>query len=157
MAKNENRISWQAPEFRHYEKNIGWYITLVSIAVLIIGFFVILQKDYFAAITIAILTAAIVYFARQTPSIVEIHLTNKGVHHGPINVPYKQIKHFWVVDRENHKTVNFETSTYLNRLMVVELEDQDPDEIREFLLGYLPEHEETEPTVTQRLIHWLKF
>src|SRR3989344_982825 len=154
---NKNTISWQAPEFKHYEKNAGWYITLIAIAVLIVGFFVILQRDYFAGITIAILTAAIVYFSRQKPEIVEIHLTNKGVHHGPIHIPYKQIKHFWVVDHEHHRTVNFETSTYLNRLMVVELEDQDPVEVREFLLAYFPEHEDTEPTVTQRLIHWLKF
>ena len=154
---NKNTISWQAPEFKAYEKNAGWYITLISIAILIVGFFTIVQKDYFAAITIAILTAAIVYFSRQQPEIVEIHLTNKGVHHGSIHIPYKQIKHFWIVNQENHRTVNFETSTYLNRLMIVELEDQDPDEVREFLLAYVPEHEDTEPTAVQRLIHWLKF
>ena len=41
---NKNTISWQAPEFKHYEKNAGWYITLISIAVLILGFFVIVQR-----------------------------------------------------------------------------------------------------------------
>jgi hypothetical protein len=157
MAKNQNTISWQAPEYKHYEKNFGWYVTFLSIAALIIGFFIIIQKDYFAAVTLTILTGLIIYFSKQTPKIVEIHLTNKGVHHGPVHVPYKQIKHFWVVDNEHHKSINFETATYINRLMVLELEDQDPDEVREFLLDHLPEHEDTRPTVTQRVMHWFKF
>ena len=157
MTKNQNSISWQAPEFKHYKKNAGWYVTLISITILIIGFFVIIQKDYFAAITIAILAVMIIYFSRQKPQIIEIHLTNKDVHQGNLHIPYKQIKHFWIVNKEPHKTLNFETSAYMNRLMVVELDEQDPDEIREFLLDFLPEHEDTEPTMTQRVIHWFKF
>ncbi|MBI3232302.1 MAG: hypothetical protein HYZ51_04460 [Candidatus Doudnabacteria bacterium] len=154
---NKNSISWQALEFKHYEKNAGWYVTLVSIAILIAGFFIIVQQDYFAAITIMILAALIVYFSRQKPEIVEIHLTSKGLHTGNLHIPYKQIKHFWMVDKEPHKTVNFETSTFVNRLMIVELDEQDPEEVRQFLLAYLPEHHETEPTLSQKVIHWLKF
>lgn len=157
MPKNQNSISWQAPEFKHYEKNPGWYVTAISIAVLIIGFFIIVQRDYFAAITLGVLTIFIIFFSRQKPQIVEIQLTSKGVHHGNLHVPYKQIKHFWVVNQEPLKTVNFETSAYMNRLMIVELENQDPDAVREFLLEYLPEHEDTQPTITQRVIHWFKF
>ncbi|MEK7617690.1 MAG: hypothetical protein AAB410_00940 [Patescibacteria group bacterium] len=154
---NKQSLSWQAPEFKHYQKNIGWYVTLASVAILLIGFFIIVQKDYFAAITMAIVGIFLAYFAGQKPETLEIRLTNKGVHHGNLHIPYKQIRHFWVVDKEHHKSVNFETSTYLNRLMVVELAGQDPDVVREFLLSYLPEHHETEPAITQKVIHWFKF
>ncbi len=157
MPAKIQKLTWQAPEFRHFKKNAGWYIALIASAVLIIGFFVITQQDYFAAITIGILTGLVVFFSRQEPQILEIQLTPKGIHYGNIHVPYKQIKHFWVVDGHPHKSVNFETTTYLNRMMVLELEEQDPEEVREFLLAYLPEHEGTEPTITQKIIHWLKF
>jgi len=157
MDKNKPELSWESLEFKDYEKNAGWYVTLISIAVLIIGFFIIIQKDYFAAITMAILTALIIFFSRQKPQIVETRLTHKALHHGPLVIPYKQIKHFWVVDKEHHKTVNFETSAFFNRMMIIELEKQDPEEVRNFLLEFLPEHEDTEPTTTQRVMHWFKF
>ena len=153
---NKNSISWQAPEFKHYEKNFGWYVTLVAILILVIAFF-ILQKDIFAAISIGIIGVFIIFFSRHKPSIVNVELNHKNVHFGNIFFPYKQLKYFWVVHNENHKTVNFHTTTYLNNVVILELEDQDPDEVRDFLLNYLPEHEETRETSIQRIMHKLKF
>ena len=154
---NKNSISWRASEYKHYEKNIGWYITVISVLLLIVGFFVIIQSDYFAGITLGIIGFIFLFFGKQKPEMVENQLTTKAVHHGYLNIPYKQIKHFWVVNRPNHKTVNFETSAFLNKIMILELEDQDADEIREFLLNFLPEHEVTEPHLTQKVSHWMKF
>lgn len=150
------KISWHAPEYRHYEKNAGWYVTLVSIVILIIGFFLV-QKDAFAAITTGLLGVLVVVFSRQRPEIVPVELDHKALKMGKIEIPYKQIKHFWVVHNEKHKTVNLETTTLVNNMVILELEDQDPEQIRQFLSRYLPEHPETEPTPIQRITHWLKF
>lgn len=153
---SHQKISWQAPEYRHYEKNVGWYVTLISIVVLIVGFFVI-QKDLFAAITTGLLGVLVVIFSRQKPDIIPVELDHRALKMGNIEIPYKQIKHFWVVHDEKHKTVNLETTTLINNLIIIELEDQDPEEIRQFLSRFLPEHSETHPTFIQRLTHWLKF
>jgi hypothetical protein len=150
------KLSWQAPEFRTYEKNSGWYVTLISVAILIIGFFVI-QKDLFAAITTAILAVLVVIFSKQKPEIVSIEMDHKAVKIGNIEVPYKQIKHFWVVHKEHHKTLNMETTTLINNMIILELGSQDPENVRMFLSQHLPEHKQTEPTPIQRLTHWLKF
>lgn len=157
MVKNKTTISWEAPEFKLYEKSFGWYVTLVSISLLLIGFFIFVQKDIFASITIGLITLLIVYFSRQMPRVVTVELNSKGINHGGVHVPYKQVKHFWVVDKEHHKTLNLETTSYLNKLMVIELSDQNPDEVREFLLSFVLEHPDTEPTVAQRVMHWFKF
>jgi len=61
------------------------------------------------------------------------------------------------VDSPNHNTLNFETTSYLNRTKIVELEDQNPEYIREFLLQYLPEHDEKEETAAQRFMHRMRF
>lgn len=149
-------ISWQAPEFRHYQKTYGWYITLISVTVLLAGFFAI-QSDIFASVTMILLGLIVMFFARQKPQTVVIELSPKGVKFGNIIFPYKQIKYFWVVYSETHKTVNFLTNTLLNNTMIMELEEQDPEEIRLFLLQYLPEHTETRETSTQKITHFLKF
>ena len=129
---------------------------MVSIVVLIVGFFVI-QKDLFAAITTGLLGVLVVVFSRQKPEVVPVELDHRALKMGNIEVPYKQIKHFWVVHDEKHKTVNLETTTLVNNMIILELEDQDPEEVRQFLSRFLPEHPETQATFIQRLTHWLKF
>lgn len=143
-------------EFRHYEKTAGWYITLTALAILITAFFVI-QKDIFAAATTVIMSAFVLFFSRQTPKMVDIRLTGQGIEFDNIFFPYKQLKYFWIVNNQHHQTVNFHTNTYINNTIILELEGQNPDEIRAFLLGHLSEHEEVHETFVQRISHKLKF
>lgn len=155
--KNQKIISWQAPEFRHYPKNTGWYITLIALSLIVIVFFIIVEKDVFAAICLALITALIIIFSRQKPEMVRIELNNVGIKFGKLMYPYKQLKYFWVVNNENHKTVNFHTAAMVNNVVILELENQNPEQVREYLLKYLPEHHETEETQVQRIMHKLKF
>lgn len=156
MAKAPTLFSWQAPEFRHYPKNTAWYITLVVIAGLIIGFF-LLQHDYFGAACTVIFTLFVLIFSRQQPRVIEIKLTTESLHLGNNAIPYKTIKHFWIVYNDHHQTLNIETTAYLNRTLIIQLDGQDPVAIRETLLQLAPEHTETEATLAQRLMHRLKF
>jgi len=154
---NENKtISWSAPEFRHYHKNIGWYVSFVAIVILLIGFFVI-EKDLFAAVSMGILGILMGLFSFQKPQIVEVELTAKSVRFGNVHFSYKHLKYFWIVNNENHKTLNFEASTFIHHTIIIELMDQNEDEIRSFLLAHLPEHHQTTETFAQKVSHKLKF
>jgi hypothetical protein len=154
---SKTKISWEAPEFKHYEKNLGWYVTAFSILIILAGFFAFVQNDWFGAISTIILGILIVYFSKQKPDHVEIELDHKRVKLGSIEIPYKQIKHFWIVHNERHQAVNLETTTLVNSQIILELGSQNPEEVRIFLLQYLPEHEKTEETLAQKFMHWLKF
>ena len=154
--ENQNKISWQAPEFRHYKKNYGWYVVMIAISIMVVGFFII-NKDIFAAISLAIIAALILFFARQPPQRIDIELNSRYIKYGNLIFPYKQIKHFWIVNNERHKTLNFHTTALLNNIVILELEQQNPEEAREFLIRYLPEHEENEETFAQKIMHSLKF
>jgi hypothetical protein len=149
-------ITWEAPEFKHYPKNMAWYITLCAIAILVVGYMLI-QRDLFGAVSMLIFACFIYFFALQRPQQVQIGMTKTGIHIGEFYIPYKTIRHFWIVHNERHKTVNMETTAYLNRHIVLELEDEDPELIREFLIRVLPEHENTEETFAQKVMHRLKF
>jgi hypothetical protein len=157
MPTNKTTITWIAPEFKHYEKNIGWYITFSSIIVLISVFFAVVENDYFATISIFLIGCLILLFTRHKPQEVEIELNHKSIKLDNLHLPYKNIKHFWIVDNHRHKTVNLVTTTMLNNIIILELKDQDPEIIREFLNQYLPEHEATEDTLAQKIMHWFKF
>ena len=150
-------LSWQAHEFRPYPKNLGWYVTLISIAILVIAFFVLVENDIFAAVSLGLIAILIYLFSRQTPQRVEIELNNRGVKFDQLFYPYKQLKYFWVVHNNDHQTVNFHTSALVNNTVILELENQDPEAVRQYLLQHLPEHPETEATPVQKIMHRFKF
>lgn len=155
MTKNNFELSWQAPEFRHYPKNLGWYITFWAIAILIIGYQTI-NADYFGAISILLIAGFATYLIKQHPQIVDVTFNEKGLYLDDLHIPYRNMKHFWIVDTETHKTINIQTTAYLNGFLVVELEDQNPSQIRETLIQFIPEHESVEPTMIQKISHRLK-
>jgi len=154
--QNQNSISWQAHEFRHYPKNAGWYMALIAIGIMIITFFII-QKDIFAAVSLAIITVLTLFFAKQEPEVITIELNTKGIKFGSLSIPYKQAKHFWLVDNDKHKTINIHTTALLNNMLILQLENQDPEEARDFLASHIPEHTETEETLAQKIMHTFKF
>lgn len=153
----QKTLSWQAPEFRHYEKSAAWYATLLAVTVVVAAFFLFLQRDVFATVSILAIAALVVFFSRQRPETVAVELTAKQVRVGRLGVPYRGIKHFWIVSDHEHQVLNFETTAWLNNHLEVMLEDQDPQIVRTFLLEYLPEHHETTPTFAQKVAHKLKF
>lgn len=148
-------ISWQAPEFKSYEKNQAWYVTF-GLIVLLILIFQLIQADFFGAFTTALIAGLLIAFMRRKPNMINVHLDSTGVTIQNNHIVYKSIKHFWIVNNFHHRTLNLETTAYINNVIILELEDQDPEVIRRFLIPHIPEHDSTEETMTQRLMRQLK-
>lgn len=158
MAKKtaETIIEWQAPEFRHYPKNAAWFITFVLIVAMLIAYQVF-QKDWFGAISVALIAVLFGAFAMHRPGIVNIRISTLGIHIDDTYIPFNNIRQFWIVDNDHHKTLNIETTAYLNHQLSIELEDQEADQIQEILEQLLPEKTDSEETIAQRIAHRLKF
>jgi hypothetical protein len=158
MAKKipETIIEWRAPEFRHYPKNAAWFITFALIVVMLIAYEII-QRDWFGGISIAIIAAMFGIFALHRPKIVSVKITTLGVHIEDTYIPFNNIKQFWIVDNDKHKTLNLDTTAYLNHQLSIELDDQDADEVQEILIELLPEKVDSEETAAQKIAHKIKF
>lgn len=152
----ETIIEWQAPEFRHYPKNAAWFISYAIIVAMLV-IYQLYQKDWFGAISIGVIAAMFGIFAMHRPGIVTVKISTLGLHIDDSTIPFNNIRQFWVVDTEQHKTLNIETTAYLNHQLAIELEDQDGDEIQEILAELLPEKEDQQETMAQRIAHKLKF
>lgn len=149
-------IEWEAPEFREYDKTFSWYIVLCIIVFLLAAYQAI-TADYFGAICMIILGVLIVLFSRRKPQIVTVRLDDEGVSLGSLRVPYKHFQHFWIVDTQDHRTLNLEASTYLKQTIIIELMDQEPNKVRKHMLRHLPEAETGMPSFSQRIAHKLRF
>lgn len=157
MAKQaETILEWRAPEFRHYPKNAAWFITFGIIVLLLVAYEFI-QRDWFGGISILIISGMFAAFALHRPKEVDVRLTTQGLHIDDTNIPYNNIRHFWIVDTDNHKTLNIETTAYLNHQLSIELHEQDPEEVQEILAELLPEKVGSEETVVQRIAHRFRF
>lgn len=149
-------ISWEAPEYKHYPKNIAWFVTIfVVISCFILYLFV--KGDYFGAVSVLIISIIMTVFALHEPQTITYAISDKGIHLGDSVISYRAIRHFWVESNQNHKTLHIETIAYLNHLHEIELGEQDPLLIKEILQELLPEHPEQVKTIPQRIAHRIKF
>ncbi len=157
MAQKYNVIiEWEAPEFKHYPKNAAWYITLCILASLLVGY-QLWNKDWFGAISLGIIGLFVYAYSKHKPQIIPIQISDVGIHLNDFFVPYTHIRHFWIVDTDHHQSLNIETTAYFNHILSIELEEMDPELIREILQEALPENSELEATLAQKMSHHFKF
>ncbi len=153
----ENQIySWTTKEFEHYQKGIGWYFTLSILAFFMIVYEIYLH-DYFAAITFFFILIAIYFFSRILPREIIVTITNKGLNIGDVNYPYTSLKRFWIVEHSRAKHVTLETTAYLNRFIILPLNEENPEIISGILKEFLHESEPNQETMAQRMARRLRF
>ena len=150
-------ISWSAPEFVHYPKSKTWFGVFAVMGLALVGYF-LTQKDFLTSSMFLLLFLMLMFVARAKPRQIEVTLSGRGIKLNETIVPYQQIKSFWLVyEPDQVKTLNFETTAYLNRFLTVQLADQDPVAVREYLLDFLPEDLDREERVIDRISRTLKF
>lgn len=135
----ENKIKWTAPEFIHYPKSIWWFVAVGGVGATFVSFFAF-QKEFLVSLLFLLLTILVLFFSKTRPRTLEIQIDGIGVKINELKLSYQQIKSFWIVyEPPEVKTLNFETTAYLNRFFTLQLQQEDPVRLREFLLKYLPE------------------
>ena len=146
---------WTAHEFQHREKGPGWYLTLAVLAVLIVAYELI-QRDYFAALTLFIAAVVIGYAASLYPDEITVSISDDGIHIGDSFVPYHNIRKFWIVSHDKANEIHLETTAYFNSHLIVQLAEEDPKEIREILRNYIPESRPNYEKVSHRISRRLR-
>ncbi|EKD23025.1 MAG: hypothetical protein ACD_83C00099G0005 [uncultured bacterium] len=139
--QEKKSIKWQAPEFHFYEKSGLWFSKFSIIAILLIIIFIylgIVQKHfsyYLAAGVVLAATLALFSQARVKPEPVNFHLTEDGIEFLGKKHLWENLKNFWVSD----DAVYFESKNKISIPISMPLGDQDANQLRNYLLQYLPE------------------
>jgi len=157
MTKQKIQISWEAPEYIHYKKGFVWYLSLVLIGAAVLTY-AVWNKDYLMLFTLLVVLIVWLVISHQKPRTIKITLSGKGVALSENFYPYSMLKSFWIVyEPPEVKTLYFETTNYLNREIIVQLGEEDPNRVRNFLLQFLPEDLEREESYSDKLLRRLKF
>lgn len=149
MANKNSSFSWQAPEFRKYNRPFWWYILLAAFVVLLSGY-QLYRGDKFGAFTYVIIGVLVIFVVSLKPRDITITINKDGITTDSKTYPFGKFKYFWIVDDGHHRTLNLEANTYVSQTIIIELMDQDIDEIREFLSVRIPEAEGLAASFSQK-------
>jgi len=151
-----NDITWQAESHKQHLRSPAWYVIfgLVALCLIIFG---IWSKSVTTVATFITVIFVVIVITSQKPRMLNYKVTKTGIAVGETVYPYKVIKTFWINYRPPEiKTLNFETSAYLNNLVTLQLGNQDPVTLKLFLSQYLRENLEREESFSETLARRLK-
>lgn len=150
-------MSWDAREFVKYEKSKAWYLAigLLFAAALV---YAILTKGYIMAITFVMLGIIVYMFSVKEPRTIKFAITEDGIKIDDKFYYYDDLESFWIIYKPPYvKTLNFRHSKLLIPEISIQLEDQDPVQVRELLLDNIPEDINREESTVDILARKLKF
>jgi hypothetical protein len=150
-------LTWQAPEFLDHRKHPLWFVGLGIITALLV-LFGIYTKSWTTAIMFGLFGFGSLIYSSQRAKTVTITLSGTGVQIDNKNFDYRNIRKFWIVYHPPVvKCLYLETNAYINHLIKIELIDQDPRAIREFLAKYLEEDLDGEESIVDVVARKVKF
>lgn len=139
-------LVWQAYEYAHREKSSDWFWALGIIAVggAIAAIFL---HNLLFALVILIAAVAIGLFAAREPDLVTFEISRRGVRIDDTLYPYQNLEGFWIADfsLEHIPRLLLKSKKMLAPILVIPLEDVEPEDVYAALLYFLPEEELHEP------------
>ncbi len=153
---HEEVISWEAPEYFQHEKGWKWYL-IAAILIVLLVIYGIFTNNLTLAIALVLASAVYMMVHAQAPQHVNVIVSRTGIKVGQREYPYQNIKFFWIIYSPHKiKTLNLETNSRYLPDISIQLGDQDPAQLRTFLLMHIREKEGKEENFVDLIMHILK-
>lgn len=147
LAKKENtafdkeKVSWNAPEYIKHRKGWIWYTVFAVIFIAGAGTSYLYNAWTFSLVLIVFAVTYLV-LEKKDPKRVKVILSNIGVKVGDKVYQYSRIRAFWIAYNPPFvKTLNIRVHNEYLVDIEIQLGNQDPGEVYEFLSKKLPEIE----------------
>jgi hypothetical protein len=155
--RTSKEISWMSPEFRDYQKHPLWFVTFALVTALLV-MYGIYTKSWTTSLAFLLMGIMGVVYASQKPRLLKVKVSGAGVQLQNLLYNYRIIKKFWIVyNPPEVKTLYLETSAYLNSIVKIELGNQDPTQLRNYLKQYLEEDLDQQESIVDIISRKLKF
>lgn len=154
---DEAIFEWTAPEYVQHSKGKVWYIVeAIIVALFILG--TIITANYTMALAIVTFVAVYHYLhEKHPPKEIKIVISRMGIKVDDMVFPYTHIQAFWLMYHPPYmKTLNLRVSKRFYSDVVIQLNDEDPVEIRQFLCGQIPEWEGKTERFSDTVVRLLK-
>ena len=156
VSKGKVVLSWITPEYIVHDKSKRWYLIAGLIILLTVIISLLTENWSLALVTIILSSVYYVTHRYSPPKDIEIKLTEMGIQVGHMFFPYSHIQAFWIIDKHGLKTLNLRVSKRYHSDVIIQLNDQDPVPVREYLVGQIPEWEGKEESPSDTILRLLK-
>lgn len=157
--KTENNINntgevlyeFQAPEFIHHERGNNWFIGLGIFVVL--GVILGIYDNSLSVILLSIMIGSVYTLTSNIkPKVITIKFTTFGVLWKEKFFLYQDIEKFWILwDPNEVQTLHLWLGKGILKELIIPIENQKIDDIRNVLGYYLPEQEKVKEPVSNIL------
>ncbi|MFA6458901.1 MAG: hypothetical protein WCV79_00675 [Candidatus Paceibacterota bacterium] len=148
-------ISWKAPEHLHLTKNPDWYwgVGIVSLTITVVCF---IFGQIIPGIFVIVATSALVLHAANPPKEEIYEINDRGIVIGDTLYPFLTLDSFSIPHDHFPPKLLLKSHKTFMPLMVIYIEEADPEEVREILLKYISETEHHE-SIFKHLLERLGF
>ena len=155
-AFDKSVMSWISPEYLVHERGVVWKIVMTVITLSIIGV-TFYYGNWSLALAIAVFALVYCLVHLQHQEHVEVKISEIGIKIGFRKYSYSHIKGFWLVYQPPYvSTLNIKVEGSLVGEITIQLGDEDPAAIREYLINKIPEYEGKSESLTDSLARLFK-
>jgi cytochrome c biogenesis protein CcdA len=160
----KEKLVWDAPEFYYYPKNKYWIMGIATLVVGLVFVFIAASQyfhyefqlsDYLVIIILALILVVFAQYGHSEPDIFQAELGPKGVFYRNHSYSYDSMKSFWIIEKP-HPVLYLQVGGAFLPVSIL-LQEQSIEEVRSYLLRYIPEHPTAVEHVTDKLNHFLRF
>jgi hypothetical protein len=142
-----DKIEWAAPEYTYYKKDKSWFF-LAGIIFGILMIWSLWTRNILFAIFIALSYFLIVVFALKKPETTFIAINHKGIRINTDFHEFDTLKSFWIFyEPPEIGEISLKSKRKTASYIKIPLGEQNPVEIRELLIKYLPERKQSESLI----------
>lgn len=150
-------FSWSGPSHQMQERSPAWYLGFALAALVGIAFAIFYDRGITTIITFALIIIVVFILSSQPQRTIKYKISPLGLSANQTLYPLQTIKKFWIdYHPPEIKTLNFETTAYLNNKVSFQLGDADPVTVRLIAKQYLAEDLDHEYTLSETLARKLK-
>ena len=153
---NRLLLEWQTPEFIRHAKSKNWYLA-AGILMLCLVAYALYTGSATMAIVFIVLAGVYTLTHNQEPKMIRIKITQLGIYVEDQFYPYNMINAFWLVYRPPFvQTLNLRLVGKTSNRLVIQLDRQNPVEVRALLAKEIPEVEGQQEASTDTLIRLMR-
>lgn len=131
------KFEWEAPERSYKKRNKDFWITIISILILV-GVILFLVKEFF--LIIALISVLFLYYVLSTvpPQKIKYKITNRGIYFGETRYEWDILYRFWFGKSLDSEMIHFETILRFPRQISLVINPEEKETVKELVVKKLP-------------------
>ncbi len=140
----EPLITWQAPTHIHREKRTDWYwvVGIITLALATVSF---MFGEVITGLFIIVAAVALVLHASHPPHLVTYTINDRGIQADDTLYPFLTLESFCIPHDHVPPRLLIKSRKVFMPLIVIYIDEVDPEDVRTVLLKYIAETEHREP------------